>query len=355
MNKDARLDFQDSHWFPDEAQHDAGDEDLVNFRYTRFEEKRDHRLFRDLGVIGRSPHLMSVLDVIRRVADSNATIFLEGESGTGKEIIAKTVHNLSSRRDQPFVVIDCSTIVDTLMESELFGHERGAFTGAVERKVGKFEAANRGTIFLDEIAELPLPLQPKLLRIIQEKEFTRVGGVKPLPVDVRIVAASGRSIDQMTREGTFRQELFYRLKVVHVHLPPLRERSEDIPVLANHFMLKYAADYDKPVRTIEKSAMLMLTHYSWPGNVRNLEHVIERAVVMSSARTIAPKDIVFETHMTDINNRACNYRDALREFHRTLLLKALSMTGGNKRQAAKKIGISHAKFYRLLEKSDLKL
>ncbi|MFC2171884.1 sigma-54 interaction domain-containing protein [Acidobacteriota bacterium] len=306
------------------------------------------------GIVWTSSAMSEVIDTIRKVADCDATVLIQGESGTGKEVVAHAIHKISQRNVNPFVVINCSTIVDTLMESDLFGHERGSFTGAIERKAGQFEVAHMGTAFLDEISELPMPLQPKLLRIIQEKEFTRVGGVKPLKTDIRIVASTNRDVASMVQDGSFRQDLYYRLRVVQILIPPLRKRTEDIPILAEHFLKKYALRYNRPAQAFDKVAMDMLKTYSWPGNVRALEHVVEQAVVMTNKEVIRGRDIVIEEPSIEQEENSWNYKRALNEFNQDFLLRALAMTGGNKRETARLLGISHAKLYRMLAKVGLK-
>lgn len=307
------------------------------------------------GIVGASKATSRIVNLIAKVADCDATVLIQGESGTGKEVIARAIHQSSGRSSNPFVVINCTTIVDTLMESELFGHERGSFTGATERKAGKFEVADHGTVFLDEISELPIPLQPKLLRIIQEKEFTRVGGAKPLKTNIRLIASTNRDINNMVQEGHFRQDLYYRLKVVRIQLPPLKERPDDIPALAQHFLEKFATRYGRLTRGIEEKAMKILMSYSWPGNVRDLEHVIERAIVMSDQSMLEPADLLFDLSYQSQEQDNWNYQKALQEFNRNYLLRVLSKTRGNKREAARLIQISHAKLYRLLAKSGLSL
>lgn len=302
------------------------------------------------GLLGSSTSMTDIVSLIQRVARCDANVLLQGESGTGKELIARAIHATSPRGGKPFVVINCTTIVDSLMESELFGHERGAFTGAVERKAGKFEAADKGTVFLDEISELPLPLQPKMLRIIQDKTFTRVGGTRSLNTDIRIVAATNQDIRGMVRERKFREDLYYRLKVVQLWIPPLRDRPTDIPTLANHFLKLYAIRYNRPTRSISKDAMSLLLNFTWPGNVRDLEHTIERAVVMCRGGSIEAKDISFEGEFRAACNNSWNYETALAEFNKNFLSRALSMTNGNKREAARLIDISHARLYRIIKK-----
>jgi formate hydrogenlyase transcriptional activator len=234
------------------------------------------------GIVGSSPALREVLDQVQTVAPTGATVLIEGETGTGKELIARAIHMESERRHRPFVKVNCAAIPAELLESELFGHERGAFTGAVAQRIGRFEAAHTGTLFLDEIGELPLHLQAKLLRAVQEQEIERVGGNRTIRVDVRIVAATNRDLNEMVEQKQFRADLYYRLAVFPVNIPPLRERREDIPLLARYFVQKYAARMDRNIESIPTYALEALTNYDWPGNIRELQNVIERSVVLSN-------------------------------------------------------------------------
>ncbi|MFI5290290.1 MAG: sigma-54-dependent transcriptional regulator, partial [Polyangia bacterium] len=231
------------------------------------------------GLVGRSASLESVFQVIEKVADTPSTVLITGESGTGKELIARALHSNSSRKDGPFIKINCAAIPKTLMESELFGYEKGAFTGAVGSKPGRFELADQGTLFLDEIGEIPVEMQVKLLRVLQESEFERVGGIKTLKVDVRLVTATNRDLQKEVASGNFREDLFYRLNVVPIHLPPLRERSGDIPLLVEHFVSKFKERLKKQVVRVEDDALAHLVAHSWPGNIRELENVLERSIL----------------------------------------------------------------------------
>lgn len=235
--------------------------------------------------IAESPAMVEVLETIEQVADSRATVLITGESGVGKEVVARTIHDLSSRAAKPFVAVSCAALPETLLESELFGYEKGAFTGANGSKTGRFEMAHTGTLFLDEIGDIPMAIQVKLLRVLQEREFERLGASKPTKVDVRLVTATNRDLRQAVEEGIFRLDLLYRLQVVELHIPPLRERVEDILPLAQHFLRKYCADNDRPMMSVGTGALAALQSYAWPGNVRELENTMERAVVLSS-----PKD-----------------------------------------------------------------
>ncbi|SFM65987.1 sigma-54-dependent transcriptional regulator [Thermodesulforhabdus norvegica] len=248
--------------------------------------------YRFSNIVGKSPVMKKLFDTIEKIAPSKATVLITGESGTGKELIARAIHYHSPRRDKPFVSVNCGALPETLLESELFGHEKGAFTGAVQRRKGRFELAHEGTLFLDEISEMSPHLQVKLLRVLQEMEFERVGGMETIRVDVRVIAASNRDLKAEMEEGRFRQDLFYRLNVVHIHVPPLRERKEDIPLLIQHFLTKYAGELGKrsPVR-VHPEAMRCLMDYHWPGNVRELENVIERALILATGEEITLRDL----------------------------------------------------------------
>ncbi|TVR54312.1 MAG: sigma-54-dependent Fis family transcriptional regulator [Gemmatimonadales bacterium] len=241
-------------------------------------------------IIGESESLSRVLETIRTVAPSRAAVLLEGESGTGKELLARAVHNLSDRGDGPFISVNCAALPETLVESLLFGHEKGAFTGAVQTVKGSFERAHRGTLLLDEISEMRVDLQAKLLRVLQEQEFERVGGTTPIRVDVRVVATTNRDLPTEIAEGRFREDLYYRLSVVPLRVPPLRERREDIPKLAVHFARRIAADLGKPLRSVSPKALAFLQEYSWPGNVRELSHSVERAVILAPGEVLEPQD-----------------------------------------------------------------
>jgi formate hydrogenlyase transcriptional activator len=239
-------------------------------------------------IIGRSPGLRAVLQQVKIVAPTNATVMILGETGTGKELIARAIHNLSPRHDRPLVKTNCAAIPTGLLESELFGHERGAFTGAVARKLGRFELAHEGTLFLDEVADIPAELQPKLLRVLQEREFERLGGTQSHKVNVRLVVASSRDLSQMVADRQFRSDLYYRLNVFPIRVPPLRERLEDIPLLVRHFVDNYARQMDKQIDNVSLDAMGSLRRYHWPGNIRELQNFIERAVILSSGKVLTP-------------------------------------------------------------------
>jgi len=296
-------------------------------------------------VVGRSPKMRLIYDLIVRVADTNATVLITGESGVGKELIARAIHQQSQRRLNPFVAVNCAAISEHLVESELFGHERGAFTGAIEMHRGKFELAHTGTLFLDEVGSLRLDLQAKLLRVLQEREFERVGGGKTIRTDVRIVAASNQDLKQMAADRMFRDDLFYRLNVIPVHVPPLRDRREDIPLLINHFLVKYNKDFGRQVQGVTAEALALLTHYHWPGNVRELENMIERLVVLSRHRILDLEDMPLDLQSVqgqlahDLFATGADLRQAKAEFERHYIVQTLERHGWNQTEAAKRLGI----------------
>ncbi|WP_447859805.1 sigma-54-dependent transcriptional regulator [Nitrospira calida] len=243
------------------------------------------------NLIGKSPAMQEIYAKIEQVADSRTTVLITGESGTGKELVARALHYNSSRRDRPFIALNCAALPETLIESELFGHEKGSFTDATARRVGQFELANSGSLFLDEIGDLSPVTQAKLLRVLQEREFTRIGGVQPIKVDVRIIAATNKNLDDLVRRGTFREDLYYRINVISLYLPPLRERGEDIPLLAKHFLDKRIEEEKRPPQEFSKEAIELLSRYPWPGNVRELENVVEQALLWSQGATILPEHL----------------------------------------------------------------
>jgi len=291
-------------------------------------------------IIGKSKAMQEVFYIMEMVAESNANVLITGESGTGKELVARAIHKKSLRNTKPFVIVDCTTIPENLLESELFGHEKGAFTGAVERKVGLFEIANEGTVFLDEIGELPMSLQKKLLRFLQEREIQRIGSNARIKVDVRVISATNRDLEKLVNEGIFREDLYWRLNVVRINLPTLRERKEDIPLLVNHFLNKYAKENNKQIPQLEPEVMDALINYEWSGNVRELANVIERAIVLSPSGIISmkhlPRRIIEKTGWKLYKESSLN----LLEVEKSLILKALNSTGWNQTKAAQILGIS---------------
>lgn len=307
------------------------------------------------SLIGSHPKMKEVYRIVNKIADTPSTVIIYGESGTGKELVAQAIHRGSSRRDRPFLAINCAAIPETLIESELFGHEKGAFTGANSREIGLFEAADTGTVFLDEVGEMSVPMQAKLLRAIQEREIRRVGGKVDIPVDVRIVSATNKDLEQEIRKGTFREDLYYRLNVIRINLPPLRERGNDIISLVEFFVEKSAAAAHIAVKGISRPAMKLLADYSWPGNVRQLESVIERAVFMTDSDYIQPEDLPAEilrekmpcTGLAlDIPPEGIRFE----ELERDLIVKAMERAGWVIGKAAPLLGMSYKTLQYRLEK-----
>jgi DNA-binding NtrC family response regulator len=302
-------------------------------------------------VVGQSARMKEAVETARKVATSKATVLLLGESGTGKEIFARAIHNWSERKNQPFVAINCVGLSRELLESELFGHERGSFTGADQLKKGKMELANGGTVFLDEIGDVSRELQTKLLRFLQEREFDRVGGVKAIRVDVRVVAATNRELDVAIKEGRFREDLYHRLNVVPITLPPLRERREDIPTLAHHFVQHFAKEVKRSFSAISDEALDRLSAYDWPGNVRELANAIERAVVLAQGPEIAPHDLPARIVAAQPESRpdGASYRESMDAYRRQLVMRALAQSRGNRAAAARTLGLHEKYLLRLLK------
>jgi len=296
-------------------------------------------------LIGSSALLREVLDMIRLVADSSATVLIQGESGTGKELVAKTIHRTSYRRDKPFVVVDCGSLPETLLESELFGHVKGAFTGASATKRGLFEEADGGTIFLDEIADTTATFQAKLLRVLQEGEIKPVGGTQPIKIDARVISATNKDLSELVKAKTFRQDLYYRLAVLPLYLPPLRERREDIPLLVGHFVAVSCKRHRQPLRTISPEVMQALTEAPWPGNVRELQHYIERAVVTTTGPALSCADLVTAGPKSAEHDLRSVSRGAVTQAERMRIVQALRQAGGNRVKAAKLLKISRASLY----------
>jgi len=307
-------------------------------------------------IIGESPAMKEVLDLVQQVAPARSTVLLQGESGTGKELIAKVIHQLSPRARQPMVTVHCAALAPTLLESELFGHEKGAFTGAYERRIGRFEQAQGGTLFLDEIGELDATIQIKLLRFLGERSFERVGSNKTLTADVRLITATNKNLEELAKAGTFREDLFFRLRVVEIWLPPLRERREDLPLLAQAFLREFASENQKPVAGYSPEAMDLLQRYSWPGNVRELRTAIEHAVVLCRGDKITPRDLppavrsATAATTTGPDSPRPLPRDdmTVQEAEKQLIIRALKETNGNRTLAAKKIGMSRRSMHRKL-------
>jgi two-component system response regulator HydG len=307
--------------------------------------------FRLESIVGPSPAMRRVLQLVEQVGPSSATVLVEGESGTGKELIAQAIQKLSRRQGKPFVRVNCAAIPDTLMESELFGFEKGSFTGAHKAKKGRFELADGGTIFLDEIGDMSASTQTKVLRVLQEGEFDRVGGTRTQKVDVRIIAATNVDLERAVREKRFREDLYYRLRVIQVKLPPLRERKADIPLLVDHFIRKYAAKDGKRIRGIEPGALAALVDYGWPGNVRELENAMERAVVLVRGDRLTLDDLPPEVQNRAPENRITfTVGTKLREIERRMVAETLRFTDGDKTKAARLLGITARTIYRKLER-----
>jgi DNA-binding NtrC family response regulator len=309
------------------------------------------------NIVGTTPAMLEVYKTVARVVDSKATVLIQGESGTGKELIARAIHFNGVRAERPFVAVECASLAESLLESELFGHVRGAFTGAVETKKGLFEIADGGTIFLDEIAEISPGLQAKLLRVLQEHEIRRVGGTEPIALDVRVIAATNKDLESLVKAGRFRGDLFYRLNVVTIHLPPLRQRQEDIPLLATHFLRKYSEANGKLISHISPQAMELLCAYDWPGNVRELEHTIERAVTLTMNSCLLPEDLPekFRHAASPSRQERASPLLTLEELEKQHIQAVLRATQGNKKKAAQILGINRRSLYRMAQRYGLDL
>jgi DNA-binding NtrC family response regulator len=333
----------------------------LNLRRSRLEAShlrlRQKQLSADLDkpfqdFIGQSPAMHGVFETIRKVADTEANILILGENGTGKELVARELHRQSRRAGEVFIAVDMGALSETLFESELFGHVKGAFTDAREDRAGRFEIASGGTLFLDEIANLPLTLQAKILTALESRKVTRLGSNKEIPIDVRIICATNRPILDLARQGKFRQDLLYRINTVEIHLPPLRQRGKDIPLLAEHFLKIYGKKYGREKKRLTPATMKKLESYDWPGNVRELQHAIERAVILSESEALQPVDFFFPVPAA--GRTAFSGEDFnLGEIERLAIHKALTKHGGNISQAAKELGLSRAALYRRLQKHDL--
>ena len=312
------------------------------------------------GIVGESPEIKKILELLPRIAAATSNVLITGESGTGKELIAKAIHRESPRNDEPFVTVNCGSVPETLMESELFGHKKGSFTGALATRSGLFEAANGGTLFLDEIAELSPPVQVKLLRAVQEKTFKMVGGSEEISVDVRIISATNRDLERDVMDGKFREDLYYRLNVINIHMPPLRERPDEIPLLAQHFLEKYSQEMGKDIRKISSFALDILKSYNFPGNIRELENIIERSVALESSNIVLPDSLTLssfkqtqvrprtDTVSLTLPQEGIDLDNVLGHLEQDLLQQALDRTRGAKQKAADLLGISFRSFrYRL--------
>jgi DNA-binding NtrC family response regulator len=311
--------------------------------------KKLQRRYQFHDIICKSPRMLEVLELAREVSSLRSTVLIRGESGTGKELVARAIHFSGSRAQKPFIAVSCAALAETLLESELFGYEKGAFTGAAERKKGKFELADGGTIFLDEIGDIGPKLQADLLRVLQERSFYRIGGAEEIQVDVRVIAATHKDLRALVGEGQFREDLFYRLNVIEIFIPPLRERREDIPLLAGHFVERISHELGKPVEDIAQDAMRLLMDHSWPGNVRELENAIERAIVSCRGRTLTADDFSFLR-----NNGAAKIQIpdnlTLAEMEKLMIEATLRRTGGNVKEAAASLGIDRSTLYEKLKR-----
>lgn len=297
--------------------------------------------YRFENIIGKSPQIRKVFEVVDSVADSRSSILITGESGTGKELVARAIHYNSPRKNQPFVPVNCAVLPENLMESELFGHEKGAFTGAIKQTRGKFELAHGGTLLLDEISEIPPSLQAKLLRVLQEREFERVGSAETIQVDVRIISTSNQNLPELIQKGKFREDLYFRLNVIPINIAPLRERKEDIIPLAEYFLDRYNKENDRDIKGISEKVFQMFMEYHWPGNVRELENYIERAVVISREKMLSPEDFPPELlFKIDVSSRELKVGQTIDDVEKTLILRTLQACAGNKTKAARTLGIS---------------
>ena len=344
-------------------------EKVLKFREARLAEARldeENKYLREeidiqynFGeIVGSSENLMKVFETIQKVARSDSSVLIHGESGTGKELVARAIHFQSDRKDRSFVKVNCGALAEGVLESELFGHERGSFTGAMKRRRGRFELADKGTIFLDEIGDIPLATQIKLLRVLQERELERVGGEETITVDVRVVAATNKNLMAMVESEEFREDLYYRLNIIPVELPPLRERLEDIPMLVEHFLRKKSSQLNKELPRVSGSAMRELANYSWPGNVRELENVIERAVVLCEREEIGLNDLPIllgDPSRTTLRLLQENLPlvEALEDLERQLIARALEKSRGVKTEAARILGLKTSALYYKLEKYDM--
>jgi Nif-specific regulatory protein len=334
---------------------------IQNARHIETLENENRRLIADANLehnmVGESTAMQQVYQLISKVAGSESTVLISGESGTGKELAARAIHNNSNRSAKPFVAVNCAALAESLLESELFGHEKGAFTGALNQRKGRLEIAEGGTIFLDEIAELSPALQTKLLRVLQEREFERVGGTRSIKIDLRVIAATNQDLDAAIAKGTFRQDLFFRLNVVELKMPALRERPEDIPMLANYFAAKYAHKCVRRVSGISPDTQKLLLAYDWPGNVRELENAIERAVVMGTTDDILPEDLpesILEAKALDASILASGYHESVTNQKKQLIVDAVRKSSGNFTAAAKLLGLHPNYLHRLVRNLDLK-
>jgi len=311
-------------------------------------QKELEEKYKFANLVGKSKKMQELFHLVYKIAPTSCTVLIRGESGTGKELISKAIHSRSPRKENPFVPVNCAALPENLLEVELFGHEKGAFTDASYKKEGMFEVADKGTIFLDEISDMSLRMQAKILRVIQERSFYRLGGTKPVQVDVRILAATNKDLEEMMRKGSFREDLYYRLNVISLTIPPLRERKEDIPLLAQHFLTKYTALHGKRVRSISPYVMDRLSRYEWPGNVRELENAMERAIILSSGETILFEDL--PPYLQPSLSREESPSSSLEEVEKKLILDTLRAVKGNQTRAAELLGIHRNTLRRKLKR-----
>jgi len=315
------------------------------------------------GMIGKSREMQKVYATVKKVAGTLANVMILGESGTGKELVARAIHDSSPRADRPFVVINCGGIPENLLESELFGYMKGAFTGAHTDKPGLFEIAHGGTLFLDEIGELPPLLQVKLLRAVQEKSFRRVGGTEDIKVDVRIISATNKNLEEKVKDNSFREDLYYRLNVIPINIPPLRNRQEDIPLLTKHLIHKYSMEFGKEIRNISSYAMELLMKYSFPGNVRELENIIERSIALETSNIILPENLVLNSNVPiaeralaqfDVPDEGLDLEEELKKIERTFIEKALQKTGGSRKKTAELLQVTADSLHYRMDKLDMR-
>ncbi len=317
---------------------------ILNSQQKRREIYEDHR------IITENPKMIEILKNLRKVASTNATILLIGETGTGKELAAEYVHYNSDRRNKPFIKVNCAAIPDNLLESELFGYEKGAFTDAINVRIGKFELANYGTIFLDEIGDMSLETQPKILRVLQEKEFERLGGNKIFKIDTRIISATNKNINKLIKSGSFREDLFYRLSVVTIDIPPLRERKEDVMILAEHFLNYFNRIYGRGIKYISEDVKNILIQHDWPGNIRELKNCIERAVIFCEKDTISIEDLPSQYKDISLKYEMDTFQDLQNSLNRAIISEALKKCKGNKRKAAELLNIHRKTLYNRMKK-----
>jgi Nif-specific regulatory protein len=333
---------------------------IENARHIEWLEGENRRLLDDVNIehnmVGESPVMRQVYQLISKVAPTDSTVLIQGESGTGKELAARAIHQNSKRASKPFMAVNCAALAESLLESELFGHEKGAFTGAVTQKKGRLETADGGTLFLDEVGEISPTLQVKLLRVLQEREFERVGGTKTIKVDIRLVAATNQDLERAIEQGAFRQDLYYRLNVVSIEMPPLRSRREDIPLLASYFVEKYSAKCNRKVSGISQDARARIREYDWPGNVRELENAIERAVVLGTTEQILSEDLpeaILETSAAE-SRASAKYHEAVAQTKKQIILEAMDQAGGNYTEAARILEVHPNYLHRLIRNLNLR-